>query len=314
MRNGFSLLTTSQAAGLLEVHESSVKRWTNDGALRLTKTKGGHRRISLAHLIEFARAERPDAALLLISPYEAELTRAALAARERNDFGPLADLILILCDRASPSYLIKAMRYLESACGVPVSRSLDLGMAEALRRIGAEWAEGRRTVAQEHRFTQKVMDALHGLRHPEPDLVPASAPLAVVGVAESCYHEIGAMCVRLALEAAGWQVCYLGSDVPFDEFAGIQAELRARLVAVSFVAPMGNADAMRCLNALEGRYRGDKPYYVALGGGGLAPENLALGRRPFLEAKVWKSTESLQTWAKARVPARAPGRPRPDPG
>lgn len=50
-------------------------------------------------------------------------------------------------------------------------------------------------------------------------------------------------------------MCYLGSNLPFDEFAGIQADLGARLVAVSFVPPSGNADALRCLAALEARYR-----------------------------------------------------------
>src|SRR6187549_3486938 len=98
MSKEITLLTSSQAAGLLEVHESSVKRWTNEGALRPIKTKGGHRRISLPGLIEFARAERADASLLGLAPFEVDMAKAALAARERNDFQPLAGLIVRLCD------------------------------------------------------------------------------------------------------------------------------------------------------------------------------------------------------------------------
>jgi hypothetical protein len=34
MRKESPMLTSTQAAGLLEVHESSVKRWTNEGSLQ----------------------------------------------------------------------------------------------------------------------------------------------------------------------------------------------------------------------------------------------------------------------------------------
>jgi MerR family transcriptional regulator, light-induced transcriptional regulator len=301
MPQDFALLTSSQAATLLEVHESSIKRWTNEGALRPIMTKGGHRRIPLSGLVEFARAGRAEASLLRMAPFEEDVAKAALAARERNDFQPFAGLIVRLCDTQPPGYLVKAFRYLESSCTVPMTRSFDLGVAEAMRRIGSEWSEGSRSVAREHRFTQKILDALYGLRHAEMDVVPGAAPMAVVACAESSYHEIGSMFVRLALEGAGWQVCYLGSNVPFAELGPIQAELGARLVAVSFVPPCDNDHAKRCLAALGAGYRADKPFAVALGGGGLDPDALELSRRPFLSAKVWKSTEAMQNWARAQI-------------
>ena len=305
MANEFSLLTSSQAAGLLEVHESSVKRWTNEGALRPIKTKGGHRRISLSGLIEFARAERSEASLLQLAPFEEDMARAALAARERNDFKPLAGLIVRLCDTHPPGYLVRTFKYLESACGVPITRAFDLGVSEAMRRIGMEWSEGARSVAREHRFTQKVLDALYGLRGPDMELPSPAKPIAIVGCAETSYHEIGAMFVRLALEWAGWQVCYLGSNVPFGEFAIIQHELKARLVAISFVPPCGNADAKRCLAILSPQYRPERPYSLALGGGGLDPEALDLAKKPFMAAKAWGSIEALAGWAKAQIRLRA---------
>lgn len=301
MANDFNLLTTTQAASLLEVHESTVKRWTNEGTLRPILTKGGHRRINLPDLIEFARVERADAALLRMAPFEEDMARVALAARERNDFQPLAELILRLTDTQPPGYLIKTLRYLESAAEVPLTRAFDLGLAEAMRRVGSEWIEGGRSVAREHRFTQKILDALYGLRYLEMDFAPVNVPVAIVACSETSYHEIGAMLVRLALEGAGWQVCYLGANVPFSELGPIQQELGARLVAVSFVPPCGNEQAKRCLMSLGTGYRAEKPFYVALGGGGLDPDSLEPARRPFLGVKVWKSTEALQSWAKTQA-------------
>ena len=51
------LLTTSQAASLLQVHESSVKRWSNAGRVAPAKTTGGHRRITLSALLELAKEQ-----------------------------------------------------------------------------------------------------------------------------------------------------------------------------------------------------------------------------------------------------------------
>lgn len=310
MASDYSLLTSSQAAQLLEVHESSIKRWTNEGALKPARTPGGHRRIPLAELIGFARTQRAEADLLRLSPFEMELGRAALAACERNDFDPLASLIVKLVDTQPPGYLVRALRYLERACGVPLARCFDLGVAEALRRVGGQWEEGLRTVAHEHRFTQKVMDALYALRGSDADEPKPDAPLALVGCADDCFHEIGAMFARLALEASGWRVIYLGGNVPFGEFAGLQAETGARLVAVSFVPPTGNADALRGASILSSQYRPDKPYWLALGGGGLKPDGLDLRRAPFLGASAHRNIEDLRNWARSKLRAES-AHPRP---
>jgi excisionase family DNA binding protein len=315
MASDFTLLTSSQAAQLLEVHESSVKRWTNEGALKPARTPGGHRRIPLPELLQFARAQRTEAALLRFSPFEQEMGRAALAARERNDFDPLASLIVKLVDTQPPGYLVRALLFLERACGVPLARSFDLGVGEAMRRVGGQWEKGLRTIAHEHRFTQKIMDSLYALRPPEADEPKPDVPLALVGCADSCFHEIGAMFARLALESAGWRVIYLGGNVPFGEFAGLQAELDARLVAISFVPPTGNADAQRGVSILAGGYRPERPYWLALGGGGLKPDLLDLKRTPFLGASAHRNIEALQDWARSKLRTEiARARPAPVPG
>lgn len=291
-----TLLTTSQVAGLLQVHESSVKRWSNGGAVRPTLTSGGHRRIALPALLDLAREMRPDSPLLRLDPYGTELARATLASRERNDHGPMVELVLRFCDQEPVHYLTESLRYLASAAGIPIPRAFDAILGESLRRVGRQWEEGSRTVAMEHRFTQKILDALHAFRAgtPEPG---ASAPLAVIGCAETCQHEIGAMFCRVALELEGWRVCYLGANVPFEEFSGIQAALEADLVCISFIPPIGNADARRCARILAGACRPDRPYALAFGGGKLDAALLEQGEWPFKAFKVHQSVEGFSRWA-----------------
>jgi excisionase family DNA binding protein len=295
------LLTTSQAASLLQVHESSVKRWSNDGRVRPAKTTGGHRRITLSALLELARKMRAESALLRLAPHGEALAMATLACRERNDFSPMVDLVLRFCDHESVHFLTEALRYLADAADIPITRAFDSILAEALRRVGRQWEEGSRTVAMEHRFTQKVLDALHTFRaraSAEPD---ALAPLALIGCAETCQHEIGAMFCRVALEMDGWRVCYLGANVPTEEYAGIQAHLGADLVCISFIPPVGTADARRSVKILASGYRPERPYALAFGGGILNAQSLESGEMPFKAFKVHHGTEAFLRWANART-------------
>jgi excisionase family DNA binding protein len=50
------MLTTKDVAKVLDVSESSVKRWIDDGSLRAEKTPGGHRRIAMNDLDIFIRS------------------------------------------------------------------------------------------------------------------------------------------------------------------------------------------------------------------------------------------------------------------
>lgn len=50
------LLTSAEAGALLQVNQTSINNWVRDGHLRASRTPGGHRRIRVADLMDFARA------------------------------------------------------------------------------------------------------------------------------------------------------------------------------------------------------------------------------------------------------------------
>jgi excisionase family DNA binding protein len=58
MPNDDKLLTSHQAANLVQVDPSSVVKWINDGKLSAFKTPGGHRRIRQRDLVNFLVAHR----------------------------------------------------------------------------------------------------------------------------------------------------------------------------------------------------------------------------------------------------------------
>ncbi|CUS05168.2 DNA binding domain protein, excisionase family [Candidatus Promineifilum breve] len=53
--NNETWLTLSEAAGLLDVHPTTLRRWANNGDIPVMVTPGGHRRFAASDLARFAR-------------------------------------------------------------------------------------------------------------------------------------------------------------------------------------------------------------------------------------------------------------------
>ena len=49
------VLNSEEAARLLGVNVSSIKRWTDEGKLSCIRTAGGHRKFQMSHLADFLK-------------------------------------------------------------------------------------------------------------------------------------------------------------------------------------------------------------------------------------------------------------------
>ena len=85
-------LTSSEAAALLDVHTSTVKRWCNDGELESELTPGGHRRISIHAATTFARDRGIGTILVPFHPYEPQVWTVLRAITEDGSFKELTTL------------------------------------------------------------------------------------------------------------------------------------------------------------------------------------------------------------------------------
>jgi methanogenic corrinoid protein MtbC1 len=112
---------------------------------------------------------------------------------------------------------------LERGVSVP---DLHLEVVErAQRRIGALWQENRISVAQEHLATaisQLVVSQLY-CHLPR---ARGNGRRVLVACAEGEQHEMGARIAADFLEMAGFDVHFLGADVPADSVAAMAAERR----------------------------------------------------------------------------------------
>jgi methanogenic corrinoid protein MtbC1 len=102
-----------------------------------------------------------------------------------------------------------------------------------MRRIGDEWREGRLTVAHEHLATAAVLVIIFESMRAVPE--QPGAPRLLVATPSGERHGVGAALAALSATLDGWDVIYLGVDVPAQDIASAAASSGARAVALSVV-------------------------------------------------------------------------------
>ncbi|MBT8336196.1 MAG: cobalamin-dependent protein, partial [Gemmatimonadetes bacterium] len=109
-------------------------------------------------------------------------------------------------------------------------------VAPLLRTIGERWAEGRMRPAHEHMATEVIKRVLHWMV--EPSRGETGGPGVVVGTLSGEMHELGALLAGATAALEGWNVTFLGQDLPPDEFAHAAETVSARVVGISTVNPL----------------------------------------------------------------------------
>lgn len=301
-------LSTSEAASLLGVHPSTVKRWSDQGALGSSRTRGGHRRFALRDVLAGARSEGITTFLDPFHPWEANVWLALQSGREDGDFSGVISLGLSWLRQGDTDLLGRFFFEIARRGEVPFPVFLDQAVRGFMARVGDEWEKGRLQVGEEHMASEVVNEAFIRLRLARevastPDWEPLpERRIAVVGAAEGDHHDLGAQAVRAVLERESWKVYYLGADVPVEDFARIQKAQLADLVCISFHAGSTVTDLRRSLETLS-RYYGERtPYSLALGGSldGIRDGDLPKG--PFRGFSVSRSAVEFATWLKTEFP------------
>jgi DNA-binding transcriptional MerR regulator/methylmalonyl-CoA mutase cobalamin-binding subunit len=105
-----------------------------------------------------------------------------------------------------------------------------------MHRIGDLWREGTFRIVHEHvasAVVRTILGSLLTLGASNGHAVPAIVVATPVGQR----HEIGALLVASTAASEGWQVTYLGVNLPAEEIAAAAQQKHARAVALSIVHP-----------------------------------------------------------------------------
>jgi DNA-binding transcriptional MerR regulator/methylmalonyl-CoA mutase cobalamin-binding subunit len=104
-----------------------------------------------------------------------------------------------------------------------------------MHRIGELWHEGTLRNMHEHLTSAVVRTLLGGLVHTAG--LPPTAPHLIVTTPAGQWHEIGALIVASIASADGWQVTYLGPNLPAEDIAAAAQQHHAKAVCLSLVYP-----------------------------------------------------------------------------
>jgi excisionase family DNA binding protein len=248
------LLTTREAATMLGVGTTSIKRWADAGLLQCVKTPGGHRRYSRASVealigqTEFTMPVRSgkvsDWVALLTSKVTGHQVADALEAerRERGSWGAVSDALEAVLDE-----------------------------------IGRAWARGELSVVEEHVASERLARGL--ARCGDAIRVPVDAPTAFLITAEGDEHTLGLAMTEVCLREKGWRPLWAGPLTPVHFACEYVSTADVQLVGIS--ASQHSRDAALLADQCQrlGEVCRRRGILLVLGGSGLWPANPAYGSR-----------------------------------
>lgn len=180
-----------------------------------------------------------------VAPLGGLPVRASSAPRP-NDSSTLVDEALSAVESMEP----RELQALLSRAQVSLSRPqlLNEFLLPLLTRVGDRWREGNLRIAHEHAATSAIRSFLGNLWGSIP--APMEAPLMLATTPSGQVHELGLMMAAAVASSEGWNVLYLGPNMPAEEIAAAAIQKGARVVALSLVYPADDprlADELRAL-------------------------------------------------------------------
>jgi excisionase family DNA binding protein len=189
-------LRLSEAARLLSIGDTTLKRWTEEGRIPCERTLGGHRRFRVDD----------------VQRLRSQLLGEAPPATSKPPEDPAdSRQWLDAPDPAEPTALLGRLMILRSQ-SQNWAEAGDRLCSGLLSEIGERWMNGKMTCAQEHVMSRSVEVALTRVAHQLPVL--PGAPKMVLACIPGERHTLGLTLVETVLRERGINVRFLGADVP----------------------------------------------------------------------------------------------------
>jgi MerR family transcriptional regulator, light-induced transcriptional regulator len=147
-----------------------------------------------------------------------------------------------------------------AAASLGVPAFLDQVAAPSIRELGHGWNDGLVTVGQEHLATTVFRRVLGWII----DTFQVDQPAARILVATPPrqVHELGALLAAASAAIEGWDVIYLGADLPVAEILTAARQVDARAVALSVVHPTNDPALLEDLRQVRQGLGPQVPLFV----------------------------------------------------
>ena len=174
--------------------------------------------------------------LIAAEPAPPAVRQPASAPSDGMDLEELAESFLTRCLTAAQRLDVREMEIQLDRASVAFSRThlLEKLLVPLMHRIGDLWHQGALRPIHEHMASSVVRSFLGSMQAYRDEL---SAPHVVVTTPARQHHELGALLAAATAAGEGWQVTYLGPELPPEEIAAAALQKGARAVALSITYP-----------------------------------------------------------------------------
>jgi excisionase family DNA binding protein len=252
-----STLSTQEVAALINVTETTIKRWADSGTLPCSKTAGGHRKFLTRDVIAFAEAHGYTVMGALPPPMTRQQRDGLEFAVATRNYSRIAEIFFQESMQGDRDGLLDLLLYLYRH-KIAFDVIVDEVVRPALTKVGDLWAQGKLEVNQEHRASHAITDAMVRLA-PELHHKPSNSLSAVCACLEGEQHEFGLRSLAYTLEAEGWKVHYVGSNTPAGTLATFVTVMKPELVCLSCTIVNRRSkviDQLRTVTQSAGKYGG----------------------------------------------------------
>ncbi len=225
-----TLVSPRDIAGAIGASESSLRRWIDNGDIRVSRTVGGHRRVTLRDATQFIR----KIGAVVVRPELIHLPNTTAIQDHATDSSKNEDLLysaLVEGNRQLAGGLVVSW-YLQ---GQTLQELFDHELRGALYRMGDLWKHNDRGILVEHRATDICLGIINTLRSLLPT-TPDSAPLAIGAAPEGDPYLVPSLMVSTVLAEAGMRVFNYGANTPIELLGSEALQTGAKLVWVSISA------------------------------------------------------------------------------
>jgi excisionase family DNA binding protein len=227
-----TVLSTREVAVLLNVTETTVKRWSDEGRIPCIRTLGGHRKFELKEIINFAEINGYSLTGMLPPPMTFnQMEKLQFGVFSRN-YSKVADVLLKEALESDREGVTELLFYLIKN-NIPFYTIADEIIRPALEQVGELWEKGKISIHEEHLVSQELTEAMIRVA-PELHRKHSNGLTAAFACLEGELHDIGLRCLAYTFESEGWKIYYIGANTPTDSILSFIKGLKPELFALSF--------------------------------------------------------------------------------
>ena len=231
MEKEMKYFNSEEAAKILGVNVSTIKRWTDAGKLKCVKTVGGHRKFLLPHLSEFVKNFKKSKSRVDLFPLDSKqnIDLSYHITKKNIDY-----LISFVKDNAlstnRPNIQMALMgMYLAD---FPLHSIYDKVLTPVLHQIGDMWQKNEITVINEHFASQAIRDCIVRLQSVVQIPLKKETTALCINLSSEL-HDIALKMVDHILEIRGFRTYFSGQITPTTELENIFRQLQPDRIYVS---------------------------------------------------------------------------------